>query len=411
MTSPLPADRPKGAPGGWGAPLATIFAVQVTAGFMLQLLPTTAPALMAQRGWSEGTIGYLSALIMSCSIVVLLACGPLLRRFGPLRVIQVQFVVGAFGALLLGLPAALAPLATCFLLGSAYGPTAPAGSDILHRFSPPRHHALIFSIRQAGVPLGAAGAGLVLPLALSAGGLAAATGVTAAVLVGCACLVQPMRRRADADRVSTDRTPLGMALGLPFKAIWGLRDLRGLAAIGGFLAVGQGVLNAFLVTFLVTTLSVPLESAGLIFAAMHGGGIVGRLLAGWLADRLRSGLAVLRIAAIGGVMSSLCLSVASQDWSLAVWLVPAAATGVFVFGWNGVLMSEVARRASVGTIGETTAGATTIIYLGLMLGPAGFAAVHGLLGGFNLAFVGFGAWPALAILLSIVLRPRATSSS
>src|SRR3546814_20414050 len=54
-------------------------------------------------------------------------------------------------------------LAACFVMGLRGGTANPAGSEVLQRFSPPGKRNLIFSIKQAGVPLGGVIAGLAIP--------------------------------------------------------------------------------------------------------------------------------------------------------------------------------------------------------------------------------------------------------
>src|SRR3546814_15451906 len=54
-------------------------------------------------------------------------------------------------------------LLACFLMGLSNGTANPAGSDVLQRYSPPGTRNLIFSIKQAGVPLGGVIAGLAIP--------------------------------------------------------------------------------------------------------------------------------------------------------------------------------------------------------------------------------------------------------
>ena len=40
------------------------------------------------------------------------------------------------------------------LIGLSNGTANPAGSEVLQRFTPPAHRNFVFSIKQAGVPLG-----------------------------------------------------------------------------------------------------------------------------------------------------------------------------------------------------------------------------------------------------------------
>ena len=99
-----------------------------------------------------------------------LASGMFIERHGAIRVSQVCVLLCAAGAAagrgrhaLPGatvLALALAPL----VIGLGYGPITPASSHILARTAQPSRMALTFSIKQTGVPAGAALAGAVLPI-------------------------------------------------------------------------------------------------------------------------------------------------------------------------------------------------------------------------------------------------------
>src|SRR5438477_401821 len=60
--------------------------------------------------------------------------------------------------------AALAVTLAPLTIGFGYGPITPASSHILARTAPPSRMALTFSIKQTGVPAGAALAGAALPI-------------------------------------------------------------------------------------------------------------------------------------------------------------------------------------------------------------------------------------------------------
>jgi hypothetical protein len=70
---------------GWIGPLLAMLVVQATSAFLSRLIPTLAPTLMAELGWSETEIGYLAALNTVGSILFLLSGAPLMWRTGPIR--------------------------------------------------------------------------------------------------------------------------------------------------------------------------------------------------------------------------------------------------------------------------------------------------------------------------------------
>src|SRR5206468_9842874 len=92
---------------------------------------------------------------------------------------------------------AVAPL----VLGLGYGPITPASSHVLVRTAPPSRMALTFSIKQTGVPAGAALAGALLPgLAVSVGWHTAFLAV-AGIGVAIAIIAQLARETLDVHRV------------------------------------------------------------------------------------------------------------------------------------------------------------------------------------------------------------------
>lgn len=395
---------------GWAGPLAAIILLQVAAAFLLQLLPVMAPMLTLRFGWHESAIGYLTAGTMACAIFCLLASSPFVRGLGPVRAVQAGLLVGGTGAALLWLPFWFAPIAAAVLMGIAYGPSTPAGGEVLQRFAPRRHRSLVFSIKQAGVPLGGVAAGILLPPIAQWGGWDAAVAVALAVVVAAVLLAQLFRARADAQRDAEARWGVSVFLTarnlkLPLQALRGGRDLLPLACIGGGLGLCQGTLNAFLVTYLVGGLQLDLRTAGATFAALQAGGVCGRLLLGWLADRLGSGLFVIRLAAVASVVAMLALASAAPDWPRWALLCLGCFAGAAVAGWNGVHLAEVAQRAPAGLVGEASAGAAILTFCGFILGPAAFAVILSASGGFAGGLVALAAVPAAAFVASLVWLP------
>jgi hypothetical protein len=91
------------------------------------------------------------------------------------------------------------------LIGLSIGPPSSAGMDVLQRFAPLRHRNLLFSVKQAGVPLGGVIAGLLMPWASQALGIGVAVTIAAAIGALTLFAVQPLRARVDATRESTLR--------------------------------------------------------------------------------------------------------------------------------------------------------------------------------------------------------------
>ena len=195
----------------WLWPLLATVLMQTSVSFLVRLIPTLAPVLTAQAGVTPAFVGHLSAVSTVGSMVFLLAGIPLIRRTGPIRALQIGALLAAIGVALIAVPFWPAIALGSFLIGIGYGPTAPAGSDLVQRFAPKRHRALVFSIKQAGVPLGGVLAGLMLP-PLVAIDQRVAIGVSAVIGLGSILLVQPLRGRIDAERDRTQALSLSTVL-------------------------------------------------------------------------------------------------------------------------------------------------------------------------------------------------------
>ncbi len=145
---------------------------------------------------------------------------------------------------------ALAPL----VLGLGYGPITPASSHVLIRTAPPSRMALTFSIKQTGVPAGAALAGALLPgLALVQGWRATYLAIAALGIV-LAFAAQPTRRELDADRQPARRFR-SPACSRRCESCSARRALTELALTGFVYAATQVCLASFLVIYLTETLA------------------------------------------------------------------------------------------------------------------------------------------------------------
>lgn len=376
----------------WIAPLVAVLVIQTTATILSRIAATLAPPMLAAHGWSADMIGWLAALNTAGSVAFLMAGTPLIYRLGSIRSLQAGMAVGVIGALMLTLPLDLAALAGSFLMGLCYGPSVSGGGDILQRLSPAQHRNLIFSIKQAGVPLGGVLAGLGLPFAAAFLGWQGAIFAVALLPVLTILAVQPMRERLDANRDRAHRLSAATFLSLsnltrPLAVLGKAPGLTAIGLAGCFMAIGQGAWFAFLVTYAAIELHFALPLAGALFATMQTVSIGGRMLLGFVSDRMVSGLTVLRLCCLASAATTGVLALSGPDWPVWSLFLLAATAGIAVSSWNGVQNAEMARRAPPGMIAETMAGGTILIFVGYIVGPPLFGAVALISGGMGTAFL------------------------
>ena len=376
----------------WFAPLAAVLVIQTTATILSRIVTTLAPPMLAAHGWSPGMIGWLASLNTVGSVAFLMAGTPLIHRLGSIRSLQMGMAVGVFGSLMLVLPLDLAAMAGSFLMGLCYGPSVSGGGDVLQRLSPPQHRNLLFSIKQAGVPLGGVLAGLLLPLAAAGLGWQGAILATALLPVLTIIAVQPMRDSVDAGRDKSRRLTVSTFLSIsnltrPLTVLTKAPGLFAVGMAGCFMAIGQGAWFAFLVTYAAVELHFPLALAGALFATMQTVSIGGRMLLGWVSDRMMPGITVLRLCCLASAAATAVLALSGPDWPIWSLFALAAIAGIAVSSWNGVQNAEMARRAPPGMIAETMAGGTVLIFMGYIVGPPLFGAVSMISGGMSAGFM------------------------
>ena len=380
----------------WLPPLAAVVLMQIVSAFQSQSIWVLAPVLTAAAGVSPERVGELSGLVSLGSAWFFLSGTPFLQRMGSLRTLQLGSLLASASLLIFFFPWWPAMMLAALLIGIGYGPTTPAGSDVLARYTPPRHKSAVFSIKQAGAPLGGAIAGLMLPSLAALIGWQPALVVTALMGICAMVLVQRVRRELDADRDVTVtlsvRALLSPAnLAQPFQAVARSPRLPLLTLASFCLAAIQGNLFTFAVTYLTDEIGLSLVQAGAASSAMLLSGMVGRVLMGWTADRLGSAIAVLRVLALTATVATFAISTIGRDWTYPAIVGTFAVTGILATTWNGVFLAEVARIAPKGQVGTATAGSAFITFLAYFAGPLIFAKAVALVGTYGPVFAGLAA--------------------
>ena len=164
--------------------LAATTALQIYASLAATATSVLAPEIAQTFAIAPKWIGVFVGLVYAGAMIASLACGGFIDRFGAIRVSQAGVVLCAAGTLAVALaPHSAIALLTgaAVMIGVGYGPITPASSHVLIRTAEPSRLALTFSIKQTGVPAGAALAGAALPAAALAIGWRPASAIP-----GCA---------------------------------------------------------------------------------------------------------------------------------------------------------------------------------------------------------------------------------
>jgi cyanate permease len=254
---------------------------------------------------------------------------------------------------------------------------------------------MIFSIKQTGVPLGGAVAGILVPVMLLWASwqyvvlaLALAAAAFIAVLV-------PFRRIYDSDRGLDQRTHLGR-FAAPVAEVWANRPILELALVSGAYSAVQMSFITYLVSYLKLELAYSLVAAGLMFSVAQIAGVLGRVLWGAAADRVFKPRRVLAMLGLTMAICGVAAALFTADWPLLAVLAVCVLYGATAVGWNGVFLAEVARLAPDGRVAIVTGGTQFFTFAGVLIGPPVFGAIAAGTGSYSTGFVLIAALPLVA---------------
>ena len=348
-------------------PLFITLLIQALVTMALLTLPVMAPVVAKAMNVSPTLLGVYIGISYVGAILASLASGASVIRMGPIRVSQWGLVLCALGLALCAMPWIPAMVLGAFLVGLGYGPMTPASSHLLARSTPAHRLSLVFSVKQTGVPLGGMMAGaMVPPLLLWVDWQTSLLIVSAACLL-CALAAQPQRDALDDDRKPDQPLRWGNIL-QPIRLVFSHRSLATLAVCSFMFSVVQMSLMTYLVTYLHDELMLTLVGAGLAMTLTQFGGVMGRVMWGYVADRWIKPLRMLSLLALtmsGTAMACAFFEVGTSAWWFNGVLVVFGATAI---GWNGVYLAEVARQAPPGMASVATGGTLAVTFLGVVFG-------------------------------------------
>lgn len=359
----------------WRAVLVAITAIQTVLALMTRVLPLFALPLTAAAGVSQTSAGQMAAATSFGSMIFFLWGPAFASRFSALKQLQGGAILSGLAVLLCLSGDWLLILLAALFIGVGYGPSAPAGSDILMRTTPEHRRGLAFSIKQAGVPLGGLVAGLALPAIALMFGLSAALWSAAAIALAGAAGLALWRgdfEEAPIAALRTRRNRLGPLLMAPiamFRLVSADAKIRRLVLVSLGLGAAQGVLLAYFPVLLNEQAGYSLAAAGAAFAILQVGGIFGRVFVGWVADWLRSGPAMIMWLCIASGVAMLAIATIGPTTPALVVGAISVVAGATVVSWNGVFLSELARISPQGKVGEMTSAATFVLFAGFVVSP------------------------------------------
>jgi MFS family permease len=363
----------------------TLF-VQAAASAAVIAPAVAAPRLVERLQLGPAAVGVFVALVYLAAMFASPLGAQLVRRWGPIRASQVAQLVSAVGLALLALPSVPAAGLGALLIGLGYGPITPASSQMLSRTTEPRHYALVFSIKQTGVPLGGVIAGLVVPPLIAAFGVAGAPLGIALLCVLGALSAWPLSAELDRERDAAGAWPGLKQLMAPVAFVARHPVLRSVAATSLVFSIVQVSLTSYMVSYLTGDLLWTLVAAGAALSASQVAGVVGRIAWGVVADRWLGPRRMLLALALVMAACGLLMPLPGTATAAAPVIALLCLFGATAVGWNGVYLATVARLVPHEQAATATAGTLFFTFFGVVIGPPLFGAAGTVFGALGPAF-------------------------
>ena len=375
--------------------VAVTLAVQALTSMAMTVPAVLAPVAAGDFGEAPTAVGQWVGFSYMVAMFAGLASGPLVGRYGPVRVLQAA-VLGVALGLAVGALTQVALLLVCgVLLGTAHGLVNPASSAILAVAAPARIRSMIFSIKQTGVPVGGAVAGMLVPVMLLWTSWQYAVLALALAAAAFIVVLVPFRRAYDNDRRLDQRLHL-RGFAAPVAEVWADRPILELALVSAVYSAVQMSFVTYLVSYLKLELAYSLVAAGLVFSAAQIAGVLGRVVWGAVADH---GVEPKTVLAVLGMIMALCgvaAALLTAGSPLPAVVGVCALYGATAVGWNGVFLAEVARLAPEGRVAVVTGGTQFFTFAGVLIGPPVFGAIAAATGSYSTGFVLIAALPLVA---------------
>lgn len=389
-----------------GPALVSTLLVQTLASLVLTAPPVLAPVVAPALGFGADRVGLFVGAAYLAAMLSGLASGYWVARIGAVRLSQVAMLACALGAMIAASGEILLLAVAAPIIGIGYGVINPAASSLLARHAPLARRGLFFSIKQTGVPLGVALAGLLLPLGLRAIGWRPSIVVAALLCAATALALRPLVAKLEPPKPPPVDTDAAVEQPAEIPPTAGLAtvlrdpDLRRLSLTSFAFAFTQLCFVTFLVSYLNLELSLSLATAAAILAGSQIVSTMARIGWGHVGDRWIDPAALLGL--LGLSMAAACAglgllgSVPGTGAGTAMVVAVAAVCAATAMGWNGVFFAELARKAGRSEMAALAGASQFFTFCGSMSGPVVYAEIirHG--GSYGAAYLSLALLPGVA---------------
>ncbi|EEK78001.1 MFS transporter [Bacillus cereus] len=256
------------------------------------------------------------------------------------------------------------------LVGMFYSVSQPGGSKVILKWFPKENRGLAMGIRQAGIPIGGALAGVLIPF------FTIQYNVTYAInSMACICIIGGllffMFYKEPYVQEDARREHIKISFWTQLKVVIRKKELYPIYITGICMISLQMVLVGHFMKFLVREQSITSIVAGTVFSVMFFSGMIGRVVLAASSDLFYKGnrRTPLFIAVCASISLILLLVISIHTVMSGVLYGVSALLGFFSIGWFSLFIAEVAELASEDSVGITVSLALTFNQIAIIVAP------------------------------------------
>ncbi|MGH1056241.1 MFS transporter [Bacillus paranthracis] len=281
------------------------------------------------------------------------------------------------------------------LIGMFYSVSQPGGSKVILKWFRKENRGLAMGIRQAGIPIGGALAGVLIPF------LTVQYNMTYAInSIACICIMGGVLffvfYKEPYVQEEARKGHNNISFWMELKVVICKKELYPIYITGICMISLQMVLVGHFMKFLAGEQSITSIVAGTVFSVMFFSGMIGRIALAAISDVLYKGnrRIPLFIAVCASIGLILLLVMNIHTIMSGVLYGVSALLGFFSIGWFSLFIAEVAELASEESVGITVSVALTLNQIAIIVAPVLF--------GYIVDEKGYAyAWLCIVVLLSI----------
>lgn len=315
--------------------------------------------------------GLLLSAVNIGPLFFMLFVGRLLDQFNE------RLLIG-LGSILLGLSLLAATIvdeytrliAVLFIIGAFYSTAQPGGSKVVIKWFPRQNRGLAMGIRQAGIPIGGAMSGMIVPfISLEYGWHSAVYFLSGLCMFGGAIFLLFYKEPSfhEAASAAKERKTLRKQL----QEIVKNKALYPIFFSGVTMISLQLIIVGHLTIFFTHTGSITHLVAGQLFSVTLFFGMAGRVLLASASDSMFKGdrRTPLFLSVLAALLSVLMISMNLESFPLWTLYILCAWLGFFGIGWYSLYIAEVAEKSVHDSVGVTVSFALTLNQLAIIAAP------------------------------------------